>query len=152
MDPKKVKAILEWPAPRSVIEVISFHGLDSFYKNFIRGFSYICGSLTETMRGDRKEFKLIVGENKSFNLLKEKVTEQPILALPDFNKAFHVDCDASGSTIGAIMSQEGRSVAYFSEKLGDAKIKYYVYDQDFYAIVQALKKWRHYLLPKNFFV
>ena len=42
---------------------------------------------------------------------------------------FQVDCDASGTTIGVIMSQEGRSVAYFSEKLSDAKIKYYVYDQ-----------------------
>ena len=48
------------------------------------------------------------------------------------------------------MNQEGRPVAYFTENLSDAKIKYYVYDQEFYAIVQALKKWRHYLLPKEF--
>jgi hypothetical protein len=47
------------------------------------------------------------------------------------------------------MSQGGKPVAYFSEKLNDAK-KYFVYDQNFYAIVQALKKWRHYLLPKEF--
>ena len=48
------------------------------------------------------------------------------------------------------MSQEGRFVAYFSEKLNDAKGIYYVYDQEFYAIVQALKKWRHNLLTKEF--
>ena len=48
------------------------------------------------------------------------------------------------------MSQEGRPVAYFSEKLNDAKRKYSVYDQELYAIVQELKKWRHYLLPKKF--
>ena len=48
------------------------------------------------------------------------------------------------------MSQEGRPVAYFSEKLNNAKRKYYVYDQEFYAIVQASKKWRHCLLPKEF--
>ena len=47
-------------------------------------------------------------------MLKEKVTEQPILALLDFNKLFQVDCDASGTAIRAILSQEGRPIAYFS--------------------------------------
>ena len=102
------------------------------------------------MRGDRKEFKWTTGADKSFNLLKEKVIKQPILALLDFNNAFEVDCDASGTTIGVVLSQKGRPIAYFSEKLNDAKRKYSIYDQEFYAIVQVLKKWRHYLLPKEF--
>ena len=51
---------------------------------------------------------------------------------------FKVDYDASGTTIGAIMSQEGRHVAWFSKKLNDEKRKYFVYDQEFY--------------DKNFFV
>ena len=54
MDPKKVKAILEWPTLRSATKVRSFYGLASFYRKFIRGFSGICGLLTKTMRGDRK--------------------------------------------------------------------------------------------------
>ena len=65
--------------------------------------------------------------------------------LPDFNKVFQVDCNASGST----MSQEGRSIAFFGKKMNDAK-KYSFYDQEFYSIVQDLKKWRHYLLAKEF--
>ena len=112
----------------SVIEVISFHRLASFYRKFIRGFRSICGPLIEIMREDRKDFKWIVGEDKSFNLLKQKFTEQPILALPDFNKVFQIDYDASCTAIGAGLSQEGRPVAYFSEKLNDAKRKYFVYD------------------------
>ena len=150
MDLEKVKAILEWPTPRSTTKVRSFHGLVSFYRKFIKNFSGICAPLTYTIRGDRKEFKWTAVAARSFELLKKKVTEQPVLALLDFRKVFQVDCDASGSAIGAVLSQEGKPIAYFSEKLNDAKKKYSIYDQEFYAIVQALKKWRHYLLPKEF--
>ena len=51
MDPKKVKAILKWPIPRSATKVRYFHGLASFYKKIIRGFSKIYGPLTEIMGG-----------------------------------------------------------------------------------------------------
>jgi hypothetical protein len=61
-----------------------------------------------------------------------------------------VNCDASGSTIGEILSQEGKPITLFSEKLNETKRKYSIYDQEFYAIIQVLKKWRHYLLPKEF--
>jgi hypothetical protein len=82
--------------------------------------------------------------------LKRKITEQPILVLPYFKKTFQVKCDASGFEIGAVLSQEDRPIAYFSENLNEAKIKYSTYDKEFYAIFQALKKWRHYLIPKEF--
>jgi hypothetical protein len=82
--------------------------------------------------------------------LKRKITEQPILVLPDFQKTFQVKCDASGFAIGVVLSQEDMPIAYFSEKLNEAKIKYSTYDKEFYAIIQALKKWRHYLIPKEF--
>ena len=57
MDLEKMKVILEQPTPRFSTEVRSFHGLASFHRKFIRNFSSICAPLTETMRGDRKEFK-----------------------------------------------------------------------------------------------
>ena len=88
MDPKKVKAILEGPTPRSSTEVRSFHGLVSFYRKFIKNFSGICSPLTKTIRGDRKEFKRTTTVARSFELLKKKVTKQPVLALLDFSKVF----------------------------------------------------------------
>ena len=106
--------------------------------------------MIETMRGDQKKFKWTHGCDNIFKTLKQKVVELPRLDLSDFNKVFQVECDANGSAIGTVLSQEGKPVAFFSENLNDAKRNYSMYDQEFYAIVQALKKWRHYLIPKYF--
>jgi len=150
MDPEKVQAIRNWPTPRSVFEVRSFHGLASFYRKFIKGFSQVCAPILETIREVNQPFQWTKAADGNFNLLKKKITENHVLTLPNFEKVFQVETDASGEAVGAVLSQEQRPIAYFSKKLNDAKKKYSSYDKEFYTIVQALKKWRHYLLPKEF--
>ena len=135
MDQEKVKEIMEWPSPKNVFEVRSFHGLASFYWKFIRNFSYINAPMLETIRKNNQPFVWIAEAKKSFQLLKKKVSEQPVLVLPNFNKPFQVRCDASGRAIGAVLSQDDKPIAYFSEKLNYVKHKYSSYDQEFYAIV-----------------
>ena len=72
MDPKKVKAILEWPTPRTATKVRSFHGLVSFYRKFIKNFSGIYAPLTDTKRANRKKFKWAIVAARSFELLKKR--------------------------------------------------------------------------------
>jgi hypothetical protein len=131
-----------------MFEVRSFHGLASFYRKFIRYFSGICAPMMDTVEKRHKSFKWIEEDEKIFNTLKEKVMERPILVLPNFENMFQVRCDESGIAIGGVLSQDNRHIAYFSEKLNEMKRKYSTYDKKFYAIIQALKKWRHYLVPQ----
>jgi hypothetical protein len=88
MDPEKVEVIKNWPSPRNVFEVRSFHGLASFYRKFIRNFSGISATMMDTVKKRHKVFHWTAEAEKSFNLLKRKITEQPILVLPDFQKTF----------------------------------------------------------------
>jgi hypothetical protein len=124
--------------------------LENFYRKFIPNFSGISTPMMDTMKKRHKSFHWTEEAEKSFNLPKKKITEQPILILLDFSKTFQVRCDANGFAIGVVLSQDDRPIAYFSEKLNEVKIKYSTYDKEFYGVIQALKKWRHYLVPKEF--
>ena len=83
--------------------------------------------ITDCMK--QGEFVWTKAATKAFNEVKQKMIEAPVMRLPNFTKPFEVECDASGIGIRGVLSQERHPIAYFSEKLNDAKQKYSTYDR-----------------------
>jgi len=103
--------------------------LASLYKRFVKDFSMIASPLTEIIKKS-VEFKWGKEQENAFSLLKSKLISTPLLSLPDFNKAFEIECDASGMGIGAVLMQEKCLIAYFSEKLNGVALNYPTYDKE----------------------
>ncbi|XP_059292421.1 uncharacterized mitochondrial protein AtMg00860-like [Lycium ferocissimum] len=101
VDKSKIESIKNWPTPKSIGDIRSFHELSSFYRRFVKGFSTIATSLTEVIRKD-KPFSWGVEQAKAFETLKQMLRSTPLLQLPDFNKIFEIECDASKAGIGAV--------------------------------------------------
>jgi hypothetical protein len=85
-------------------------------------------------------------------MLKDKLTHAPLLQLPDFNKTFDLECDASRIGLGGVLLQERKPVAYFSKKLSGHVLNYSTYDKELYALIRCLETWQHYLWPKEFVI
>ncbi len=152
----KVKAILDWPTPRTVKEVRSFLGLSGFYRNFIHMFSDTVASLNDLLKKDLEKFVWTDQHEKDFQSLKRKISAQPTLILPIPTVQYVVQTDASGFAIGATLMQDHgnglQPVAFLSKKLLPAETRYPTHEQELLAIVIALKEWRHYLYGNKFIV
>ena len=138
VDEEKVKAIKEWPTPKSITEVRSFYGLASFYRQFVKDFSTLAAPLNEIVKKSMG-FKWGSEKDRVFIEIKERLCGAPLLVLPDFSKTFEIECDASRIGIRAVLMQEKRLIAYFSEKLNGAALNYPTYDKELYALVRALE-------------
>ncbi|GJZ68664.1 putative nucleotidyltransferase, ribonuclease H [Tanacetum coccineum] len=144
VDPTKIEAVKNWASPTTPKEVCQFLGLADYYRRFIKYFSKIAKSLTELTQ---KNKKYIWGENQesAFQLLKQKLCEAPILALPEGNDDFVVYCDALHQGLGAVLMQREKVIAYASRQLKPPEEDYTTHDLELLAVVFALKIWRHYM-------
>nr|GEX94397.1 reverse transcriptase domain-containing protein [Tanacetum cinerariifolium] len=110
VDRAKVDVIAKLPHPTTVKGVRSFLGHAGFYRRFIQDFSKITRPITRLLE---KETPFVFSKDciDAFETLKKKLTEAPILVVPDWNLPFKLMCDASDFAIGAVLGQ--RKTNYF---------------------------------------
>lgn len=151
IDPKKIQDVQNWAQPATVKKLRGFLALVGYYRKFVKNFGLISKPLTQLLR---KGVPFIWGtsEDQAFQSLKQALVTAPVLALPDFSKAFIVKTDASDMGIGAVLSQEGHPIAYLSKALGPKSRGLSTYEKECMAVLLAIDHWRSYLQHREFLI
>jgi hypothetical protein len=150
-DPAKVNAIQQWPVPANIKELRGFLGLARYYRKFVRHFGIIVKPLTNLL----KKHVLFVWRPEhdvAFQTLKQALCQAPVLALPNFQKPFCIETDASDLGIGAILMQEGHPIAYLSKALGPKSRGLSTYEKEYMTILIVVQAWRAYLQFQEFVI
>ncbi|GJV18765.1 reverse transcriptase domain-containing protein [Tanacetum coccineum] len=149
VDRAKVDVIAKLPHPTTVKGVRSFLGHAGFYRRFIQDFSKISRPITHLLE---KDTPFVFSQDciNAFETLKKKLTEAPILVVPDWNLPFELMCDASDFAIGAVLGQRKtkhfQPIHYASKMMTKAQIHYTTTEKEMLAVVYAFEKFRPYLV------
>jgi hypothetical protein len=148
MQEEKVRSILEWPTPRDCKGIEEFRGMAGYYRQYIEHFSEKAEPLNEVVR--KKIFKWEGKEKEAFEEIKNSYRKRGFLLIFNEEKQIWVHADASDYAIGGEISQldkngKRRPVLFYSRKLLPAEKNYTTADKEMLAIVQIMKKYRHYL-------
>jgi hypothetical protein len=143
----KIQVMVEWPFPKTIKALRGFLGLTGYYKKFIRSYGSIVAPLTAMLR--KNAFTWTNSAQEAFQALKVAITKAPVLALPNFSQPFLIECDVSGSGIGAVLMQTNQPIAFLSKALKGEAL---TYEKELFALVTTIQKWRPYLLGQSFVV
>nr|GEY29104.1 reverse transcriptase domain-containing protein [Tanacetum cinerariifolium] len=149
VDRAKVDVIAKLPHPTTVKGVRSFLGHAGFYRRFIQDFSKIARPVTHLLK---KETPFVFSKEcvDAFDTLKKKLTEAPILVVPDWNLPYELMCDATDFAIGAVLGQRKtkhfQPIHYARKTMTEAQIHYTTTEKEMLAVVYAFEKFRPYLV------
>ncbi|GJV81219.1 reverse transcriptase domain-containing protein [Tanacetum coccineum] len=145
--------IAKLPHPTTVKGVRSFLGHAGFYRRFIQDFSKIARPMTHLLE---KETPFVFSKDciDAFETLKKKLTEAPILVVPDWNLPFELMCDASDFAIGAVLGQRKtkhfQPIQYASKTMIKAQIHYTTTEKEMLAVVYVFEMfWPYLVLSKS---
>ena len=152
VDQAKVSIIRNQIPPTTVKEIRSFLGHAGFYRRFIRDFSKIARPLCKLLEKDTK-FNFDESFQNSFEEIKSRLVEAPIMENPDWNREFKIMCDASDFSMGAILGQKAekvfKAIYYASKTFNEAQENYSTTEKEMLAIVFPCEKFRPYILGSH---
>ncbi len=142
MDPVKLKAIQDWPLPKTVKEIQKFLGFCNFYCCFVKDYSTLACPLFNLTK-QNEPWSWSSDCNNVFTVLQQTLTTSPVLILPDYDKPFTLITNASNYATGAILEQEdtlsrSHPVTYYLKSLQPAERNYEIHDKELLAIIHAL--------------
>ena len=155
MEHSKVEAIRSWLPPTTIGELRMFIGFINYYRRFLRHIGEVASPLT-AMLGSNASSAVVqfnTQQSRAFEQLKIMVTEQPVLCLFDPSKPVAVFADSSALQAGSFWAQDhGKGFqpgSFESHKLSPAECNYSVRDKELLSVVQACRRWRHYLYGQS---
>ena len=153
--PERVSAIRKITLPTNKSQLRSFLGSVNFYRKFIPNVSFFTGPLSDMLKKNSPNVLPWTPalEDKFFHL-RDALSEDPVLVLPNRTNPFVLRTDASNDGVGAVLLQEVenvlRPVSYASRKLLDRERKYSAIEKECLAVVWALQHFAFYLKGKEF--
>ncbi|GJP72182.1 hypothetical protein CLOP_g2934 [Closterium sp. NIES-67] len=148
VDPKKIEAVRTWKTPENVKELQQFLGFANYYNRFVPQYAKLAAPLTNLLKKNTP-YKWETKHQESVEQLKQALTSAPVLILPDPERDYVIEADASDQAVGAVLMQDQgnglQPIAYLSKKLHGAELNYPIHDKEALAIVIAFKAWRCYL-------
>ncbi|GJP79414.1 hypothetical protein CLOP_g9648 [Closterium sp. NIES-67] len=143
VDPKKIEAVRTWKTPKNVKELQQFLGFANYYNRFVPQYAKIAAPLTNLLKKNTP-YKWELKHQEAVEQLKQALTSAPVLILPDPERDYVIEADASDQAVGAVLMQDQgnglQPIAYLSKKLHGAELNYPIHDKEALAMTSRTGK------------
>ena len=147
-DPEKVRALVDYPAPKNKQELQRFLGMINYVSKFVQNFSENTAAIRENLKKEN-EWSWTEQHEEEFNGLKQAISNPPVLKYYDSSKPVTLTCDASKSGLGAACLQNGYPIAYASRAMTRTEQNYAQIEKELLAVVFACRKFDDYVYGKK---
>ncbi|ORE00292.1 TF29 [Hepatospora eriocheir] len=140
-DISKVTELTNIKQPRSRKDLQRLLGFINWFRNFIPNLSQNLKPITDKLK--QSNFKWIKKDQEITQNITNQINHATLLNYPNFDKDFTLQCDASDTGIGSILTQENKTIGYFSAKLSNSQTNYTIMEKEAYAIIRSLEHFKY---------